>query len=123
MSLGGLDSYSNLAGNAGSGANQALSMLKDPAALSAWLNKATQPLNKKLVSSVQNSTNAGLASAGLSTSPGVARATSEQALAPYFEQNQNNALSELQDSLQLPMQDLTALNEIGDPWAKFLGTI
>ena len=80
-----------------------------PAQLSAQVNAATQPLNAGLVQAVTGQTNANLAEQGLSEAPGhIAQATA-QGLAPYEQQNQQNALQLVMQKLGLPAQLLQSI--------------
>lgn len=62
-----------------------------PAEVSAGIRSMVQPLNMGLQQSVGNAVQGQLASRGLSQAPGIYEATLAQALAPYAQQNLQNA--------------------------------
>jgi hypothetical protein len=82
--------------------NEAL--LANPQALASDVAQTTQPLNANLVQSVGNSVNANLAEQGLSQSPGITASVLTQSLAPYEQQNQQQALTILMQRLGLPIE-------------------
>jgi hypothetical protein len=77
--------------------------LQDPTKIASEVAAATQPLNRGLVQSVENTVNANLASQGLSEAPGIQAATEAQALAPFQQQNQQTALQIVMQRLGLPL--------------------
>lgn len=83
--------------------NYLLNLAKNPAQLSAMVNKATQPLSQALVSGVTNQVQGTLAERGLSESPGIFNTVQSQALAPYLLQQQQNAQNQVMASLGLPI--------------------
>ena len=82
--------------------NRIMALLNDPAKLAAMAAKLQQPLNNGLIQSVGNTVQGNLAERGLSQAPGVFAATESQALAPYYQQNQNAALQSVMQLLGLP---------------------
>jgi hypothetical protein len=80
---------------------QLLKQLQNPQALANQAAGMAQPLNAGLVQAVNNQVGGNMAEQGLSQSPGIIAATTGQALAPYEQQNQQMALSQLMQSLQL----------------------
>ena len=76
-------------------------LAKNPAALSAMINKATLPLSGALVQGVNNQVQGDLASRGLSQAPGIFAATEEQALAPYLLSQQDQARQQVMQQLGL----------------------
>lgn len=73
------------------------SMSQDPKKFNAYAQQFVQPLNAGLTSGVANQAQAYLASRGLSSSPQISEQVEAQAIAPYIQQNQNQAY---QDALQ-----------------------
>lgn len=82
--------------------NFVMSLLKDPSKLAAMAAKIQQPLNNGLTQAVGNNVQGNLAERGLSQAPGIFAATESQALAPYYQQNQNTAMQAVLSSLGLP---------------------
>ncbi len=82
--------------------NQLMSLIKDPAKLTQMILKAQRPLDNSLVQSVGNRVQADLASRGLSQAPGIFGASEAQALAPFQQQNYNEAMNQVLTSLGLP---------------------
>lgn len=118
----GLDPYGN-ALTTGLGNQQwAMNLLKNPAATQAFLKANTAPLNKQLVQSVGQDVNANTAARGLNTSPGVSKSIFAEALAPYEQQNQQNAISLLDTAVAAPFQENQLLG-YPDPYTQFLATI
>ena len=76
-------------------------LAKNPAALSAMVNKATLPLSGALIQGINNSVQGDLASRGLSQAPGIFAATESQALAPYLLSQQDQARQQVLQSLGL----------------------
>ena len=81
-----------------------------PSALASKVAGATQPLNAGLVQSVQNATQADMASRGLSQAPGVFAAEEAQNLAPFEQQNQQTALQLILRQLGIPEDILASTN-------------
>ena len=77
--------------------------LPDPTALAKQVSAATQPLNAGLVQGVENTVSGNLAEQGLSQAPGIQAATLAQALAPFEQQNQQQALQLVLTRLGLPL--------------------
>lgn len=73
-----------------------------PAQLSAKVAQATKPLDAGLTQGVGNVVQADLGERGLSQAPGIQAATLSQALAPYYQQNQNVALQQVLQQMMLP---------------------
>lgn len=82
--------------------NQLLNLIKNPAALTQMILKAQRPLDNALVQAVNNRVQADLASRGLSQAPGIFAAGESQAIAPYIQQNYNEAMNQVLTSLGLP---------------------
>lgn len=78
--------------------------LQDPTALAKQVVAATQPLSQGLIQGVENTVSGSLAEQGLSQAPGIQAATLSQALAPFYQQNQNTALQLVMRRLGLPME-------------------
>lgn len=81
--------------------NYVRNLMTNPAAFTAAEQSYIKPLNKGLITSVTNQTNAQLASRGLGGSSAITQATLAQALAPYIMQNQQEGQSALMQSLGL----------------------
>ncbi len=79
-------------------------ILSDPTAMAKQVAAATQPLNTGLVQGVENQVQGTLAEQGLAQAPGIQAAVLSQALAPYYQQNQNTALQLVMERLGLPLQ-------------------
>jgi len=82
--------------------NKILSLLNNPAALAQLASKLQQPLNSGLTQNVTNQVQGNLAERGLSQAPGIFAASESQALAPYYQQNQNTALQSVLQLLGMP---------------------
>lgn len=83
-----------------------------PAQLSAKVAQATKPLDAGLTQGVGNVVQADLGERGLSQAPGIQAATLSQALAPYYQQNQNVALQQVLQQMMLPA---TAASMVAQP--------
>lgn len=79
--------------------SQALSA-QDPSQMNSLVNQYTQGLNSGLTSGVWNTVQDQLAQSGMNQSPGVASYAYSQALAPYYQQNQQMAAQMAQAPLQ-----------------------
>lgn len=75
-----------------------------PQQLSAKIAAATQPLSQGLTQAVGNTVQAQAGERGLAQSPGIFQAMLAQALAPYYQQNQNTALEAILKQMGLPAQ-------------------
>ncbi len=82
--------------------NFVMDLLKHPEKLAAMAAKIQQPLNNGLVQAVDNRVQGDMASRGLSQAPGIFAASESQALAPYVQQNQNEAMNAVLQSLGMP---------------------
>jgi hypothetical protein len=82
--------------------NFVLNLVKNPNQLAALISKLQQPLNNGLTQAVGNQVQGNLAERGLSQAPGVFAASESQALAPFYQQNQNTATQALLSALGLP---------------------
>lgn len=80
-----------------------------PQALAQRVSSATQPLSAGLTENVGNVVQANMAERGLSQAPGIFATTESQALAPFYQQNQQTALALIAQQLGIPLQALTAL--------------
>lgn len=81
-------------------ARNQLKSLSNPANEAKDVAQLTQPLNQGLVNNVTNQVQGNLEQAGLSQSPALTTQAVSQALAPYYEENQSQALQEYQQQLQ-----------------------
>ncbi|HEV2521033.1 MAG TPA: hypothetical protein VGT24_01520 [Candidatus Acidoferrales bacterium] len=81
--------------------NQYLDLANNPAKSEAKIASLVQPLNGSLEKSVENSVQGYLGSRGLSESPQISEAVLSQSLAPYEQQNIQNAIDEYYRSLGL----------------------
>jgi hypothetical protein len=77
-------------------------LMKNPGQLAAMISKLQQPLNQGLTQAVGNQVQGNMAERGLSQAPGTFAATESQALAPYYQQNQNAAMQSLMQILGMP---------------------
>lgn len=84
-------------------------LINNPALLAQKVQAMTQPLNQGLVQGVENQAQGGLAERGLGTSPQIANEVFAQALGPYQQQNQSEALRAV---LQTMGMDQTAIDTI-----------
>lgn len=75
-----------------------------PQQLSAKVAAATQPLSQGLTQSVGNQVQGEMGERGLAESPGIYSAVLSQALAPYYQQNQNTAEREVMEQLMAPLR-------------------
>lgn len=82
--------------------NYVMNLLKNPQALAAAIAKIQQPLNSGLTQAVGNQVQGNLAERGLSQAPGIFAASESQALAPFYQQNQNTATQAFLSSLGMP---------------------
>jgi hypothetical protein len=82
-----------------------------PQQLSAKVAAATQPLSQGLTSSVGNVVQGQVAERGLAESPGIYSEVLAQALAPYYQQNQQTALNEILAQMGLPLQEASLLKD------------
>jgi len=82
--------------------NFVMDLLAHPEKLAAMAAKIQQPLSQGLQQSVGNKVQADMAQRGLSQAPGIFAATESQALAPFYEQNQQTAMDAVMKSLGLP---------------------
>jgi hypothetical protein len=84
--------------------NKIMGLLNNPAALAAMAAKLQQPLNNGLTQAVGNQVQGSMAERGLSQAPGIFAASQSQALAPYYQQNQNEAMNAVLQLLGMPAQ-------------------
>ena len=82
--------------------NYVMDLMKNPQKLAALVAKLQQPLNNGLTQAVGNQVQGNMAERGLSQAPGVFAASESQALAPYYQQNQNAALQSVMQMLGMP---------------------
>jgi hypothetical protein len=82
--------------------NYITNLMKNPGQLAAMISKLQQPLNQGLTQAVGNQVQGNMAERGLSQAPGIFAATESQALAPYYQQNQNTAMQSLMQMLGMP---------------------
>lgn len=75
-----------------------------PAQLAQQVGQATQPLNSQLVQSVTGNVNANQQEMGLSQAPGLTAQAVASGLAPYEQQNQQNAMQLVMQKLGLPAE-------------------
>ena len=107
--LAGLVNQYSLAAKEKKALDQSLWYSKHPQAISALTSQFTRPLDTGLTKGVENVVNANLASQGLSQAPGIQSQVLAQALAPYYQQNQNTALQEALAAIGLPAEALQSL--------------
>lgn len=82
-------------------------IISDPAKLMARAKALQSPLDQGLVQGVGNQVQAYSAERGLATSPQIQQAVLAQALGPYIQQNQKDALGEAVSSLGVPIAGST----------------
>lgn len=82
--------------------NYVLNLMKNPAALAQMVTKAEQPLSQSLIQNVENTVQGNVASRGLAQAPGIFATQESQALAPFVQQNQQQAQNLVLSSLGLP---------------------
>lgn len=82
-----------------------------PQQLSSMVLSAQQPLNNGLTQAVGNQVQGDVASRGLAEAPGIFASTESQALAPFYQQNQSNALQQVLAQLQLPLDATAGIKE------------
>lgn len=90
---------------------------KHPEAIASMETQFEKPLNQGLIKGTENIVNASLGEQGLSQAPGIQQQVSQQALAPYIQQNQQTALMEVFKALGLPAEALQALAGMKSPGA------
>ena len=81
--------------------NKLRSLASDPAKMMAYAKGFEQPLQAGLLKGVENQTQGYAAERGLATSPQIQQALVSQAIAPYLQQQQNQALDAAYKSLGL----------------------
>lgn len=84
-----------------------------PEQLGTMVSKATQPLDRNLINTVNNQVQGDMASRGLAEAPGIFAATEGQAIAPYVQAEQDRALQLVMKQLGIPMETLMALRSGG----------
>lgn len=87
---------------------------KNPAAAAAEVRSLTAPLSMGLTENVGNQVQGYLAERGLSQSPNITAATLGEALAPYQQQNQQQALQEFYSLLNPAGATYAAPSNMGD---------
>ena len=75
-----------------------------PAALSAKVNSAAQPISNAMIQQIGNTVQGDVASRGLAQAPGIFAAEESQALAPIAQQNYQTALQQVLAQLGLPLE-------------------
>lgn len=104
-------------------ARSRLQALSNPATQAADIASLTQPLNAGLVSNVENQTQGYLGERGLNESPAITSEVVSQALAPYVQQNQAQAMNEFQQQLAALQASLGGSGiDTGPLWAALFGT-
>jgi hypothetical protein len=112
-----------LEGNkAGQYQNFVMNLLKNPQLLAQMAAKIQQPLNNGLTQAVGNQVQGNLASRGLSQAPGIFAASESQALAPFYQQNQNTAMQAVLQSLGLPAGTFRPPTNLGPAMSLFLNS-
>jgi len=81
--------------------NKLRSLAQNPAKMMAYAKGFEQPLQAGLLKGVENQTQGYAAERGLATSPQIQQALVSQAIAPYLQQQQNQALDAAYKSLGL----------------------
>lgn len=92
-------------------------LASNPAAMSARVRAAEQPLSQNLVSNVGNEVQGYLAERGLGTSPQIAQSVMGQALAPYELESQKMAQAQVLQSMGMSQEAINQLlgSNIGAP--------
>lgn len=80
-----------------------------PQQLSAKIAAGTQPLSQGLTQSVGNVVQAQMGERGLAQAPGIFSANLSQALAPFYQQNQETALQAILRQMGIPIQEAALL--------------
>lgn len=75
-----------------------------PQALAAKVSAATKPLDAGLTQGVGNTVQGQIGERGLAESPGVYSSVLSQALAPYYQKNQSDALSLVLKQMGIPIE-------------------
>jgi len=86
-----------------------------PQTLSRMVASATAPLSHGLEQAVGNEVQGATAERGLAQAPGIYSANLAQSLAPYYQQNQQQALQEVMQKLQLPLESTPPSFLYGQP--------
>lgn len=96
-------------------------LIANPALMSAKIAALKQPLSQGLVQSVGNTTQAELGERGLGTSPQIATAVESQALAPFEQKSQDQAIQEFLTTLGIapPTPQFSPVNNSGF-WNTFM---
>lgn len=83
-----------------------MSLLKNPAAMRAFVNQFYTAPNAGLIQSIQNTVQGDMASRGLAQAPGIFAATESQALAPVYQEQLNKAQQDAFNALGLGSSNL-----------------
>jgi hypothetical protein len=100
-----------------------MNLIKNPQALAALVQKIQQPLNNGLTQAVGNQVQGNLAERGLSQAPGIFAASESQALAPFYQQNQNTATQAILSALGLPAGSFGQPINTSGAWQGFLKSL
>src|SRR5271165_5377411 len=79
-----------------------MNLAKNPSQVSQMVTQAQQPLDNALVQAVNNRVQGDMAQRGLAQAPGIFAGTEAQALAPFVQQQQQNAQQQVMQLLGLP---------------------
>lgn len=80
-----------------------------PQALAAKVSAATKPLDAGLTQGVGNTVQGQMGERGLAESPGIYSAVLSQALAPYYQKNQSDALALVLKQMGIPLESASLL--------------
>jgi len=80
-----------------------------PQQMAAKVTAATQPLSAGLTQAVGNEVQGEMGERGLAQAPGIFAATESQALAPFYQQNQAQALQLILQQMGIPIQAASLL--------------
>jgi hypothetical protein len=90
--------------------NKIRDLASNPAKLAAYAAQFEKPLTAGLTSAVGNNTQSYLASRGLSSSPQISQEVEAQAIAPYVQQEQQDAYKTALEALQLGEKSTSGSN-------------
>lgn len=88
---------------------------KHPDAMIALEKQFEKPLDQGLIKGTENVVNASMAEQGLSQAPGIQSQVLSQALAPYKQNTQQMAITEMLKAIGLPAEALQSIQSIKDP--------
>ncbi len=94
--------------------NKIRDLASNPAKLAAYAAQFEKPLTAGLTSAVGNNTQSYLASRGLSSSPQISQEVEAQAIAPYVQQEQQDAYKTALEALQLGEKSVSGSSASGN---------